>query len=319
LGTSGITVKKSGIFVMEFCIVSDLPAQFTMFINGNPEITTTAGTNKGAGQLLLRQTVSLYANDTITFVNHSSAVGSVVSTLNSGGILTGVNAIGIIRRISPRTADLDPCTRIFKEITSCHCDKDEEKFDDYDYDKLYASFRKYLKFDCQLQPAGSQAWIDTYSNDEQTVKLENPAVYKYNGLIKNGVHITGDPKIMVCEDGIYECMVNSVVDVPSQFTIFVNGVADTNTTIGTSAGANENTLRTLLKLKRGDYVTFVNHTSFVGDVQLSHNPGGDLWANNLQCIVWKIAPWHDYPMWTCLKHKPHDMSESDSVFLTEIN
>jgi hypothetical protein len=50
-------------------------------------------------------------------------------------------------------------------------------------------------------------------------------------------------------------------------------------------------MRALLKLKKGDVVTLVNHTSSFGNVYLADNAGGTLVSDNASVVLYKVAPY----------------------------
>jgi hypothetical protein len=100
-GSGDLVVSKDGVYQIYFLISTAQSAQFTVFVNGIPDLTTTAGTNKGAGQLTLRQAIPLKKNDIVSVRNYTSSIGTVVISGNAGGLLQGVSAQLIVFRISP--------------------------------------------------------------------------------------------------------------------------------------------------------------------------------------------------------------------------
>ena len=286
-GTAELKVLKAGVYVMEFCINTIQPCQFSIFINGVLEPTTTAGTNKGAGQLLLRQTLALNENDVVTVVNHQSAIGTITTSLNAGGTLPGVNSSMVLYRIAPLCKDRDKYMLEYppKEDEDDKCDYNEQ------FECLYKAFRHYLIHERELQVNGSQGFANTYSTCHQEVKLKNLLVEKYDLNLLRIKHETGTTQHKIYVSGIYKVIINLLVDVPGQFTIFVNGVPLPETTTGVDAGANELTIRAILKLKCGDCVSVANYMSSFGTIPLSRNPGGELIPANAQFVLYKIAPY----------------------------
>ena len=102
-------------------------------------------------------------------------------------------------------------------------------------------------------------------------------------------HITGKPELRVCKNGIYVVELDIQTVQPAQFSIFVNGVPVPSTTTGNDSGAAQLSLRQILALKKGDSVTVVNHTSFMGTVTTSQNAGGYELGVCAHLVLWKIA------------------------------
>ena len=177
------------------------------------------------------------------------------------------------------------------------CDKDCDKDCDDDIPKgevLYRAFRQFIDYSKRLMPDGSQSFLGTYSTEDKLYLLN--LMLSSNTTLKFGMQSIGqEPVSILCvQDGIYKLNISSDVDNPAQWTVFVNGIPDPGTTTGTGNGASECTLRTLLKLKKGTIVTYVNHISSFGNVGLSDNAGGLMVSNNCQFVLYKIAPYWCY-------------------------
>ncbi len=90
------------------------PTQVTLYVNGKADPTTTTGVDSGAGQVSLRQIITLNAGDAITIVNHTSASGTIQTTQNAGGSRVGNNMQLTIYRIAPLPCILDDKPRRHK-------------------------------------------------------------------------------------------------------------------------------------------------------------------------------------------------------------
>ena len=71
------------IYVFVFIVNTSQACQFTLFVNGVPNQTTTAGINKGANILQLRQQLELKAGDVISVKNHISSAGTITISQNA--------------------------------------------------------------------------------------------------------------------------------------------------------------------------------------------------------------------------------------------
>ena len=91
-GTKQVIIEKDGIYVLYLDFCMDKSAQFTIFVNGVPNTTTTNGTNSAEGQSSIRQIVALNKGDILTVVNYSSFLTNISTVPNAGGQLIG-NAI----------------------------------------------------------------------------------------------------------------------------------------------------------------------------------------------------------------------------------
>lgn len=99
-GKTEIRIHKSGIFKVAFDALFDRPTQFTLFVNGKPDISTTSGSDSGAGQVSMRQLVALCEDDVLTLVNYQSGSHSPVTLLNPGGYEVGNNGSFVIYKIA---------------------------------------------------------------------------------------------------------------------------------------------------------------------------------------------------------------------------
>lgn len=307
-GTGNIVVNKSGAYYFTFAVESNKASQFTVFINGIPDLTTTAGINKAAGQLILRQILMLKAGDVLSVRNYISSIGSIDTSLNAGGLAQGTQATLIVYRLGPNFSDIDPCERV-NLLLQCRCADNQNrngcKEDDREDRKskkremklncLYQQYKQFLLRDCKLMLTGSESYQTVYNTTGQTVLVEQPINYEVETVYRNAEFNSLTTQQKVCRSGLYKIVFFGFVNQSSQFTFFINGVAITNTTAGTDSGSGEVSLRQLVALKAGDILTTVNHTSGTtdGSVQLTENPGGSNVTMNASTVFYMISPWRD--------------------------
>lgn len=85
-------VLRSGYFSIRLQMDTNIPCQFTLFINDVPQSADVFGTNTGATQFVASDIVKLNAGDVIQWINYTTAQGMVTRTLNAGGITPSINA-----------------------------------------------------------------------------------------------------------------------------------------------------------------------------------------------------------------------------------
>jgi hypothetical protein len=88
--TSTLVIEKDGIYDIFADIMTSEPSQFTLFINGTPDLTTTSGRDSGANKCLFRQFVKLNKGDVVDVRNYESTSVNLTTRLNSGGRLPGI-------------------------------------------------------------------------------------------------------------------------------------------------------------------------------------------------------------------------------------
>ena len=84
-GEEELTIHHNGLYDIFADIITDQPAQFTLFINGVEDNTTTIGRDSGGNRTLIRQFVKLNKNDIITLRNWKSNVNPITTSVNPGG------------------------------------------------------------------------------------------------------------------------------------------------------------------------------------------------------------------------------------------
>lgn len=276
LGTGEIKVQKAGVYLFVFVVSTNQACQFTIFVNGVPDTTTTAGINKGANVLQLRQEIELKVGDIVTVVNHTSATGNVKITSNVGGLLPGINAQLLLTKISVPSALIEN----LEPEEPCVLEKD----------CMYRKFRHFLLEDCKLTLQGSSAYYYTSATALQTLNLEDPVILNLRGQYKNTYFKTGTTTVTVLESGMYEVCFDLQGKQPSQFTIYVNNVPIDSTIAGTDSGSGQVSIRQLLELNKDDVLSVKNHSSFLNPVITTVNPGGYLSGLNVVFMGMKLAP-----------------------------
>jgi hypothetical protein len=289
-GTSDVKVCKSGVYSMEFTIGTNKASQFTVFVNGSPITSTTAGINQGAGQLLLRQTLPLNKDDIVSVRNYTSAIGDVLVSANAGGFEVGTDAVFVLYKISPLPSDLDPCVFV-KEILSCKEECYEWNKDECHskWKKLYNSFRRYLLHRRDLMVNGAQGYGNLLRANWQALQAQEAIIFPLNLNLHNIKHYQGTTELIICSSGLYKFALNTQTNEPAQFALFVNDKPVDSTISGNDTGANQVNALQLIKLKRCDKVKVVNHTSAKNPINLQVNSGGLQVGINSNFVLFKIA------------------------------
>lgn len=254
-GSGDITVLENGIYFVVFMIETSQASQFTITVNGVPDLTTTTGVNKGASQILLRTLMNLKKNDVVSVVNHISAIGNVTVGAVKGGNEPGVTSQFDLFKVAPEYG---------KEC--------KVEYEEHDYE-LYRKFKQYLLRKENVMITGSKAYLRAFCTEPQTLNNDEPVVWQFNTIRKDIKHIQGTPEICIEEDGVYNLGITLQADKPSQFAISVNGIVDAATVVGTDSGAHALTITHILELKCGDKLLVINHKSAQSPVTLSGNLG----------------------------------------------
>jgi len=92
-GTDKVKILKSGLYRITLNVETDQPAQFTIFVNGVADATTTGGTNTGASEVTIKQHVVLKKGDVVTVVNHTSFITPINTSQNPAGSSVTVDCI----------------------------------------------------------------------------------------------------------------------------------------------------------------------------------------------------------------------------------
>ncbi len=276
LGSGDITVSKDGIYIFVFIVNTSQACQFTLFVNGIPNQSTTAGINKGANVLQLRQQLELKAGDVISIKNHTSSAGPVTISQNAGGTLTGTNVELIVSRICVAPALQDDCP----VEPACVLERDCR----------YKLFKQYLLEDKYLELKGCESYYLVNSTSLQKLYLEDPVSWSYNNALQKTYFKSGESTVKVLESGIYYLHFDLQGRTPSQFTIFVNNVDDPSTVTGIDSGSGQVSIRQLVELHKGDVLSVKNHSSFLNPVISVMNPGGNNSGINALFLGQRLGP-----------------------------
>jgi len=102
-GTSEIVIHKDGIYDIFADIITTEPSQFTVFVNGIPNMTTTNGRDSGGNRCIVRQFVKLSKGDVVTIRNYESNAGALNTEVNTGGTQVGHPVLLMAFMLSPFT------------------------------------------------------------------------------------------------------------------------------------------------------------------------------------------------------------------------
>jgi hypothetical protein len=271
-------VKESGIYIIFFVCTVQQSSQFTIFVNGVVVEYTTTGNNSGGGQSILRNMLKLKKNDSVLIRNHTSSTGAIITTKYDGGLQESNDSTFLIVKIAPCENDKHLCNDFNFE-----CLSKKNKY-------LFKKVLDKLLLEQNLMLKGFNVHGVFFRTSSQTISQENDINFEYINNVNNLTwNFTSPEKIYINEDGIYKIFCLLTTSIASQFAITVNGIPDEITTQGTNKGAVQLTLRAILKLKKGDYLTLRNHTS-ANSIVLSQNAGGINDSLTAEMTVFKIAP-----------------------------
>jgi hypothetical protein len=165
----------------------------------------------------------------------------------------------------------------------------EKKCKKYCFEEIYKYYKYRLLTDDCLMVAGSDAYTVAYNTTVQNIPSNQPVTYNNNGIQYNVEHLQYDSPFCVREGGIYIIFAIASVEQASQFTIFVNGVANVITITGNNAGGGQTVSRHMLALNKDDTVVFRNYTSNASALVANVNIGGVQVGNNITFLLMKIA------------------------------
>jgi hypothetical protein len=284
-------VRESGVYILFFIAETDQSSQFAIFVNGVFKELTCTGNNSGAGQLILRNMLNLQKDDVIMVRNYLSS-SPLQSSLYTGGLQPGNNETYLMMKI----ANLP-----IKEKDHCH----EHKFDiDCLSNRKQFLFKKLLEkmlCDKDLMLQGFNVHGTFWSTNTQEVLTESDVVFNessnVNGLIWNG----SDSNVKISEDGVYKIFFMATTNTAAQFCIAVNGIPIDYSIQGTNKGAGQLSVRSLVKLLKGDVVSIKNHTSSNSKIIISKEAGGVQKSLSSLMTVFKIAPLSTFVIDPCFK------------------
>jgi hypothetical protein len=274
-------VRESGVFIVFFIAHVEQSAQFTLFINGKEAELTTNGNNAGAGQLVIRTMLKLNKDDTLMIRNYLSSSSSLTASNYAGGLQTGNSLTFLLTKISALPNEE------YKKIAhswdnSCLSRKKLH---------LYKKLLEKMLCDKELMLKGFNVHGSFFSQNSQTILTEANVMWDKYLNVAGLNWAAGNPdQIQILEDGVYKIFFVVTTNTAAQFSICVNDVPYEPSTQGSDKGAGQISTRTLLELKKGDYITIKNHTSTNGQVITSSYAGGFQQSLSVLCTVFKVAP-----------------------------
>ncbi len=159
-----------------------------------------------------------------------------------------------------------------------------------DYSGAYLYLKQHLLLDKSLMAAGSNAFINTYSQLAETIPLAYSVPLEGTLTQHNIDHFYLSSPYYVREDGVYTLFFMASDNQSSQYTVFVNGSVAPLTTIGTNSGAGQLVSRHMLVLKKDDAVIVRNYLSEGGSIAQSEKIGGFNNTSDTVLVIMKIAP-----------------------------
>ena len=291
LNSGNVTIGKDGVYCLTFLVGTTNTAQFTVFVNGNAVLSTTAGTNKGANELILSDTLLLKKNDVVSIVNFTSGNGTIVISQNAGGSIQGVGAVMLLEKIAPYC----PVEHL----------KSEHKYED----KLYKKYRHFLlkreHKDRHMELDGSSPYSSVYSETLQIFNANDLVNWEINGLMRDVAHKSGTKDLTVWKDGVYEFCFGIQVAQPAQFTLYVNNLPIANAVSGSESGSGQVLIRQLVQLKKGDVLSIRNYLSGLNPITTEVDPGGTNVGMDASFVLVRIAP-------KCFEDKKCDDKKGES-------
>jgi hypothetical protein len=274
-----IVINEDGVYKLFFLCTTSISAQLTIFVNGVPDLGTTQGTNKGAGQLTIRDLHNLKKGDIVTIRNHTSANGGIILTEFAGGFVPSLSALLTVFKIAPSPAALP--------VVECKLNKYHHR--------CYNMFKEYLLHKKCLQVNGSGAYFASTMDTRLTVSTNEAFIFNNNVLINDVYHTQGTTEFKIKEDGLYDLFADIATNEPSQIAVFVNGLPDLTTVSGRDSGAARNILRQIINLKKDDVISVRNYQSHAISLTSAANAGGHLVGQNAVFMAFKLAPMMECP------------------------
>jgi hypothetical protein len=128
-----------------------------------------------------------------------------------------------------------------------------------------------------------------YNTTQQTLSAEEAIVFSTNGPLSGVTHTASTSSIVVTNAGTYAIHFLVYGNAANQFTLFVNGVANTSTIYGATTGQTSG--QAILTLSAGDSLSLVNHTStgILGNVIIGLSIGGSQTSINASVLIVRLA------------------------------
>jgi hypothetical protein len=279
---SGVYVREDGVYIAFFAATTDAGAEFTAFINNVPIVSTAYGTNAGGGQLIDRFILPLRKNDNVVIRNWESGAGTIELDQSAGGLLVGTNTQFVLVKISVYPESLRDEKERYEKKDECFKISHRKR-------KLFDEILERLLCDPELMLRGFDVHGSFYGTAVQTVAQSAPVLFSNSVNVRDFAFTPGTGDITIVKEGVYKLFFAAMANSASQFSIYVNGTPNENTTMGTIKGAGQITLRAILNLNAKDVISVRNHDSGVA-ISLGLNPGGLLTGINTILTMFKVAP-----------------------------
>jgi len=121
-GTSDFIIEKDGIYDIFSDVITNEASQLTLFVNGIPDLSAIGGRDSGANRCLLRQFISFKKGDVVTIRNYSSYIGTLHTSLNTGGEQVGHPVFFMLFLLCPEE-HIDSCPPPCYPPSPPKCDK----------------------------------------------------------------------------------------------------------------------------------------------------------------------------------------------------
>jgi hypothetical protein len=163
----------------------------------------------------------------------------------------------------------------------------KKKFNFWD---VYQYFKNELLEDPSLMVAGSDAYTYITSTIPETINQTHSFQFDTGVTEFNVDRYPVGNSVFPRSDGVYILFFICSTDTASQFTIFVNGIAQPYTVIGSNSGAGQVVIRQLLRLKKDDNIVVRNWES-ASSIKTNLFQGGSKPGNSLTFLLTKIGPY----------------------------
>lgn len=163
--------------------------------------------------------------------------------------------------------------------------------DNCSFEEIYKYYKMRLLKDKELMPAGSTAYVNAYDDDSTNTPRTFGVEFPHVDIKKNVDHLYPNSPFYVREAGVYVLFFMASTDNPCQYCIFLNGVEQPLTRVGTNSGSGQGILRTLLRLKNNDAIVIRNSESAAVTILTQPFIGGLQKGNNDTFLLFKVAPY----------------------------
>jgi hypothetical protein len=128
-----------------------------------------------------------------------------------------------------------------------------------------------------------------YNTDPQVVPVGGSVFFSNNGPLAPSItHTPGHATTVLATAGTYRFTFTVAGTAANQFTIFVNGVADTSSTYGTGVGNTPNVGQAIITVPAVAAITLRNFTS-AGPITLATLLGGSEVNVNASLVIEQLA------------------------------